>query len=144
MERGEGNIIQRAHLETKMPLGHAGFQFGLSKEWYISCSFLIPCHTVFLRHEWDALWLQVEGMDLFCAENSELAGVLVFGFASTLRDVTCGPQVLSQTRPGCVILKLDKGVLGNTFPLNANAASPESRSRPRQRHKKTPNHSNFK
>lgn len=32
MERGEGNIIQRTHLETKMPLGCVGFQFGLSKE----------------------------------------------------------------------------------------------------------------
>lgn len=32
MERGEGNITQRTHLETKMPLGRVGFQFGLSKE----------------------------------------------------------------------------------------------------------------
>jgi len=32
MERGEGYIIERARLEIKMPLGHVGFQFGLSKE----------------------------------------------------------------------------------------------------------------
>lgn len=32
MEREEGNIIQRTHLETKMLLVCIGFQFGLSKE----------------------------------------------------------------------------------------------------------------